>query len=206
MRDKKKSLKRAFTMIEIIFSIITKDTILSLSYSYYSQNKWIEAVNTLGKSIYFLADDGIMNPTTGYINSTGGNCSSDTSYTSLSAGRMLTCTGYASAYSIGGTTTADGTQSWAKNLLTQYMPSGKTCKLYMSDKDIDEYYLFLDCSDVNYGAGNNRAKKFLEQKINSYLKQKLPTIYQSVDFNSTMINNNNGGNDGDGMLRILMKK
>jgi len=201
-----KSNRSAFTLIEILFSIVLASIVLALSYRYYAQNQWVAGVNKLAKNIYFLADKGIMNTTTGYINASGGDCSNDNSYKDLSAGRMLDCTGYASAYPIGGTKSIDGTKSWVTNLFKQYMPNGKTCKLYMDDKSSNEYYLFLDCSDENYNSGSSRGKKYIEQVVNSYIKSNLPTIYQSVDFDSTAINNSSGGNDHDGMLRILMKK
>ena len=201
-----KSNKQAFTMIELIFTIIATAIIMALTYNYYSQNRWVQAVDKLSKNIYFLANKGVMNTTIGYINATGGDCSSDNSYTNLTAGRMLDCTGYSSAFPVGGVKSNNATQSWVTNLLVQYMPSGKTCKLYFADKSSNEYYIFLNCSNLDYEGGSNRAKKFLEQKVNSYIKSNLSTIYQSVDFDSTAINNNTGGNDHDGMLRILMKK
>ncbi len=201
-----KSHKRAFTMLELIFTIIATGIIMSLSYRYYSQYRWVQAVDKLDKNVYFFANSGVMNTTTGYINATGGNCSSDNSYKNLSAGRMLKCTGYSSAYPVGGVSSDDGTKSWVTNLLKAYMPSNKTCKLYFMEKSSNEYYMFLDCSDLDYEGGSSRAKEFLEQKVNSYIKSNLPTIYQSVNFDSTAINNSTGGNDHDGMLRILMKK
>ncbi len=202
----KKKKKSAFTLIEIIITILLSSLIASLSYKYYQQNRWFGALNVLDKNILFLLNNGVMDTAIGYVNGTGGDCSSGNNYIDISAGRMIDCVGYGSSFPYGGTKNTNGSSSYVKIPLSDYMPTGETCKMYLDDKSSDEYYMYIDCSAVNYDEGSSRAKKTIENKINAYLRKNLVTIYQSVNFNATSVTNPNGGNSSDGKLRILFKK
>ena len=199
-------MKKAFTLFELIITILIASIITSLSYTYYAQNRWLSDVNKMNKNIFYLLDNGVMNTVTGYINGTGGDCSNNNDYTDLSAARMIDCVGYNGTYPYSGTKSTDGTQSYLTNFLKNHTKNANGCKLYLDDKSSNEFYMFLDCSNINYDNGSNRAKKYIEQKVNAYMKINFSTIYQSADTKSTAINNNSGGTDDDGKIRILFKK
>lgn len=199
-------MKKAFTLFEIIVTILIITVIASLSYSYIKQNKWQSDVNIIDKNIFFLLDKGVMNTTTGYINGTGGDCSNNNDYTDLSAARMVDCADYNRTYPYLGTKSTDGTESYLTNFLKNYTSNADGCKLYLNDKSTNEFYMFLDCSNINYENGSSRIKKYLEQKVDSYMKINFSTIYQSSDTQSTAIDNDSGGTNDDGKIRILFKK
>ena len=201
-------MKKGFTLIEVVISLVIASVIMSLSYTYYTQHKWMNSVNRMCQNIFYVLDKGVMDTVKGYINGTGGDCSDDHTYTDLSAARADDCAGFTSIYPYGGTKSTDGNESYMTKFLRNYTPNGDGCKLYLDDNNnsSDEFYMFLDCSNINYEGGSDRAKKYIEQKINSYMQINFSTIYQSVDFNATAIDKPTGGNDHDGKLRILFKK
>lgn len=197
--------KKAFTLIEIIMSIAIVSIIASLGYIYKKQSDFYSAVNDMNQKLFYIIDAGTMNTITGYINATGGDCSNTYEYTDLSAGRMIDCNDWNSIYPYSGTKSTDGTESYIVSFLKEYMPSGSGCNLYLDEKDTDEFYMFLDCSNINFDS-DNRRKKFIEQKVLSYMKDNFSTIYQSVDMQSTAVDNDSSGTDEDGKIRILFKK
>ena len=197
-------MKKAFTMMELVMVLITSTVLTSYGWQTWKNEQWYSSVNEMNENIAKILDKAVMDTTTGYINASGGDCSSSFEYTDISAARAIDCIDWSQTFPYDGTKSTNGTESYIKGFLKTYSSSLDGCKLYIDDKSTNEYYIYLDCSNLSYG--NDAQKKFVEQKLSSYLKSNFSTIYQSTDFSSTGITNNSGGNDKDGKVRLLFKK
>jgi hypothetical protein len=201
-----KKMKKGFTLLEIIFAIIVSTGIMYLGMTEWKKNDWLDSVNNFNQDLYNIIDKGVMNNVTGYINSTGGDCSTSTHYTDISAARVVDCNEWSSVYPYLGTKNTNGKDSYISKLLKNYTSNGVGCRLYIDDKDSISFYYYLDCSALNYDNGSTRYKKYIEEKILSYSKNKFSTLFQGADRLSTSIDNDTGGTDSDGKIRILIKK
>ena len=200
--------KRAFTLIEIIISIIIAAMIGAYVLSGKQKSDFTSAVSDFSNNLVSMIQSGVIDSTVGYANGSGGDCSSSNDYTDISAGRIKDCVGWDN-YVIGGTKNTTGKDSYFMgiNFLGAYT-NGKGCEIYFDEdsSDTQTFYIFVDCSALDYDGGSSRYKKYIEDRIDFVLKSKLSTIYQSTDRNSTAIDNNSGGTEDDGMLRIELKK
>jgi hypothetical protein len=199
-------MKKAFSLLEIIFSIILLSGVLYLSMTGYSKQDWYDSVNKFNNDVYQIIDKGVMSNITGYINSSGGDCSTSTHYKDISAARVIDCNEWSSTYPYSGTKSTDGTESYIHGLLKNYTSNAAGCSLYIDDKDSISFYYFINCSNVNYDGGSSKYKKYLEEKALSFARENFSTLFKGVDRESTSIDNDTGGTDSDGMIRILIKK
>lgn len=206
MDRRKYNNRGGFTMIELIMVIIASSIIFSLSSVYTIKNNWYEAVNKMNTQIYNILEKGVMDNTIGYINSSGGDCSSSSEYIDISAGRVVDCIGWDNAYNYDGVKSTNGDESYITGLLSGYTDSAYGCSLYIDDKDSDKYYFFLDCSNLNYDGGSSRYKLYIEEKVASMVRDEFSTIYQDIQKESISIDTDTGGSNDDGMIRFLMKK
>ena len=192
-------------MLELVFVII----IIGM-FSYYALQKkndadFYNSVNSFLTNVDNILNNAVMDTVTGYVNGTGGDCSNDNSYTDLSAGKAIDCVGWSTTYPYDGIKDDDGKDSYIVGLLKNYTVSGSGCKIYLDDIASDEYYVFFDCSNINREP-IDRYKKYIEDKLIYNITSNFSTIYQSVDRDSTAIDNDSGGNDHDGKIRFKMKK
>lgn len=200
------NMKGGFSLLEIAFSIILMVVVLSLSMIEWNKNDWYSSVNKMNKDIYTILDKGVMNNVTGYINSSGGDCSTSAHYNNISAGKVIDCNEWDKVFPYDGTKSDDGTESYVHKLLKTYTDGGEGCKLYIDDLSSDSFYYFIDCSNLNYDGGASRYKTYIEEKILSFAKESFSILFQGVDRESIGIDNDTGGTISDGMLRILIKK
>jgi UDP-galactopyranose mutase len=198
-------MKKGFTLLDIVMSIIVASLITAFMMKDYSHNQWLTSVNKMNDEIINIVDNGVMNSQSGYINQSGGDCSSDLTYTNISAGRVVECNSWSGAYPYLGTKNTLGTDSYI-TLMKEYTANAVGCRLYIDDASTESFYLYLDCSAVNYQYGDAPIKAYVEQKFLSNVKNKFSTIYQSVDLNATSVNLNSGGTIYDGKIRVLLKK
>jgi len=216
-------MRKAFTLLEILFSIIILGGILYLSVVEYSKNDWLSSVNKFNDDVYQIIDKGVMSNITGYLNTSGGYCSSSPHYTGITAERVIGCNDWKSTYPCTNTNgkvcaipiqalsninniSKDGTQSYIHGLLRNYTQKGDGCKLYIDDKNSVSFYYFIDCSNVNYDGGSARYKRYLEDKILSFARENFSTLFKGANRQSTSVDNALGGTDDDGKIRILIKK
>lgn len=199
-------MKKGMTLLELTLSIVVLSLGLYYAANSYRYNDWLSSVNKLTEDIVTIVDKGVMNSVSGYINSSGDPCSSSPHYTDISAARVVECNKWNNTFPYVGTNTTIGKDSYINKLLKNYTSNGDGCKLYIDDKDTVSFYVFVDCSNLNYDNGNIKYKKYVEQKILSKTKESFSTLFQSTDILSTAIDNNTGGTDFDGKIRILIKK
>ena len=195
------SNKRAFTLMEIVFVILSIGLLSYYTLSGTRQNNFYAGINNLNNDIANILDNAVMNSTTGYVNATGGDCSNDNSYVNLTSKRAIDCIGWSSAYPHSGL----GTSSYVYKLLKNYTTNGNGCKLYLKEKSSEEYYVYLDCSNINF-APATRSKKYTEDKVEYGINNHFSTIIEATYRNATSIDNTSGGNDHDGKISFLMKK
>lgn len=199
-------MKKAMTLLEITMAVIAASVIMYLSAQSYKSTDWLNSVNKLTDDIVNILDKGVMNNVTGYINSSGDPCSNSFHYTDISAARVVECNNWNNVFPYEGTNTKIGKDSYITKLLKNHTANGDGCKMYIDDKDSSSFYFFVDCSNLNYDNGSQKYKKYVEQKILSKTKDSFSTLFQSADLLSTAIDNNTGGTEYDGRIRILIKK
>ena len=202
------SLKKGFTLIEIIISIIIAAVIGAYILSGKQKSDFTSSVSDFASNLVSMIESGVIDSTVGYANGSGGDCSSSNDYTDISAGRVKDCVGW--NYSIGGTKNTTGTDSYFKgaNFLRAYT-NGQGCKVYFDEDGSDPqiFYMFVDCSALDYDGGSSRYKKYVENRVDFVLRSKLPTIYQDTDRKASSIDDtSSSGSEDDGKIKIKFKK
>ncbi len=201
-------MKRGFTFIEIIISIIISAMIGAYILFEKQKSDFTSNVSNFANNLVSMIESGVIDSTVGYANGSGNPCSDSNDYSKISAGKIKDCVGW--NYTIKGTTNDNGNDSYftGANFLRAYTNDGEGCKVYFDEDNSNSqiFYIFVDCSTLNYDNGNKRYKKYVEDRINFLLKSKLSTIYQSTDKEATAIDNDTGGSDNDGKIRIKFKK
>jgi len=202
------SNKKAFTMIELIFVIIVISILSMYAYKAQTKKDFNTSVNTFLASISTILNNGVMDINKGYINATGGNCSGNSSYKDLTAARMVDCLDWNTTFSYGGVKNTLGQDSYINKLLKSYTANAEGCRLYLKQNGTveDEFFVFFDCSRLNYSQDIPRYKQYFEERINSFMINTFSTIIKSNYPLSTTIDNISGGTTNDGMIKFLLKK
>ncbi len=205
-----KKTKRAFTLIEIIISIILAALIGAYVLVGKQKSDFTSAVSDFANNLVSMIESGVIDSTVGYANGSGDPCSNSHDYKDITSARIKGCVGWNYEVNDDDTSNTDGTYSYFKglNFLGAYTDDGEGCKVYFDEDSSDSkiFYLFVDCSTLNYDGGNSRYKKYIEDRVDFVIKTKLSTIYQDTDRDATAINNDTGGSSDDGKIRIKLKK
>jgi len=198
--------KKAFTLVEIVISLMVAGFIGFLVFRHYMISQFYSSVNKMDNNIINILENAVMNPVEGYVNGTGGDCSSNNTYEGLSAARAIDCIGWSRTYPYKGVKSTDGTKSYIYTLLRNYSKDGEGCKLYLGANPNDDtsFYVFLDCSNLDSAYAGY--KGYIERKVNADLRNALSTIVQNTYFNATSLYNTTGGNSKDGKIGFLLKK
>ena len=196
--------KKGLNAIEIAFVLILIPYIIYESMYSWQTNKWNEALIKFNSDIYKIVDKGVINNVTGYLNGSGGDCSNSPHYNNISAARVIDCNDWSNVFPYKGSKNNNGEDSYIIGLLKNYS-TNDGCSIYIDDKDTVSFYVFIDCSNLNF-RNSSRSKQLLEEYTASSIKNSFSTIYQGIDRNSISIDSDNGGTEYDGMLRFLIKK
>lgn len=200
--------KRAFTMIELIFVIIAVGIIGSLAWQAQTKKEFNNNVNTFLSGVSNILNNGVMDINNGYINSTGGDCSSNSSYKDLTAARVVECLDWNTTHPYGGIKNTVGQDSYIHKLLKNYTTNAEGCRLYLKQNGTteDEFLVFIDCSRLNYSQDPTKYKKYIEERLNSFVINTFSTIVKNTYPLATNVNNTSGGTATDGMIKFLLKK
>ena len=199
--------KKAFTMIELIIALVISAMIGAYILVEKQKGDFTESVSKFANTLVSMITSGVIDSTVGYVSS---SCKGNGSYQDISAYNVNDCTGW-SAYNIGGTTPSDtGSDNYfeGKNLLGAYTSGGSGCKVYFDEDTTDTtiFYIFVDCSSLNYDGGSSRYKKYVEDRVAFVLESSLSTIHQETKSDATDISGATGGSDSDGMVWLKFKK
>lgn len=200
--------RKAFTMIELIFVIIAVSILGMFAYQAQTKKEFNNSVNTFLSGVSSILNNGVMDINNGYINSTGGDCSSNSSYKNLTAARVVDCLDWNATYPYGGIKNTIGQDSYFHKLLKTYTTNAEGCRLYLKQNGTteDEFLVFIDCSRINYSQDVPKYKKYIEERINSFVINTFSTIVKSNYPLATSIDNITGGTANDGMIKFLLKK
>lgn len=203
-----KTNRKAFTMLEIIFVIIISGVLGSIVYKHQLEKDFNSSVNVFLTSLSSILNNGVMDINRGYINSTGGDCSNNSSYKDLTAARVVDCMDWNATHPYGGVKNTVGQDSYIYKLLKAYTTNAEGCRLYLKQNGTieDEFFVFLDCSRINYSEDIPKYKKYIEEKLNSFIMTSFSTIAKNSYPLATNINNTSGGTTDDGMIKFLFKK
>jgi len=206
MTIKSSKSKKAFTLIEIIIALVISAMIGAYMLAQKQKSNFTSDVDKFAQTLVSMIQNGVIDSTVGYVSS---SCNGNGDYHDISASNIKDCTGW-NNYTIGGTSGDDGSQNWfeGQNLLRQYTSGGDGCKVYFDEDtgDTTIFYMFVDCSNLNYDNGADRYKKYVEDRVGYFLESSLPTVFQSKDENAIDITGTGGGDDKDGMVLLKFKK
>lgn len=197
--NQKKGYKKGFLLVALFIGITVSAYIGTLAYKKYANNKVYEDIAQMGDTITTLTSYSIQDAITGYMNGSGGDCSSNYSVENISAIRIQKCSALnVNAYKVidGGNDETDGTDSYFM-LLGSY---NNGCKLYFDDVSNDTYNILLSC-DLGDARKNFLAEDTTVQKV----LDKNSTSIVSWDFNAIDFTTSTG-NNSDGIVKILMRK
>lgn len=205
--------KKAFSLFEVILALIAISGIMYLFFNMKRKNDFYESINNFAQKIDLIIKEAVTNPVEGYINGKGGYCSSDTSYAGLTAGRAIKCVGWnTNIFPISGASINASSASPSKEYIYGLL-KGETskggCKVYLKpdNNDLTEFYLFIDCSNLNY-SNDNRDKALFESKMIYNLKNAFPNMLQEIypdAISIDTIGSDNSGTKSDGKIGFKFK-
>ena len=197
---KNPNMKNGFVGLVTLFFVVAIGGYIATN-SYY---KWINSekyanITGMTENIVSIVSVAIQDSTTGYMNSSGGDCSSSYSVTDISAIRVRKCAELNETIfkvTSGGDET-NGDDSYFRYLETY----GSGCKVKFDDIDSDEYYLMLDC-DMDDTKLNFLAEDTMILKLEKFLATSIVTFEnEALDLITAT-----GGTDTDGKIRIRLRK
>jgi prepilin-type N-terminal cleavage/methylation domain-containing protein len=198
--------KKAFTLIEIIIALVISAMIGAYMLFEKQKGDFTSSVSKFANTLVSMISSGVIDSTVGYVSS---SCKGNGSYQDISASNINDCTGW-SAYDVGGTAGDDGSKNWfyGINLLGAYTDDGQGCKVYFDEDSStnDIFYIYVDCSSVDYDGGSSRYKKYVEDRVSFVLKSSLSTMVQDIKRDAVSIDGTTGGSDSDGKVWLELKK
>lgn len=174
-------MKKGFTLIEIIISLVISAVIGMYIMEQNSKSNFNSDVSKFSNLLVKIIETGIIDPNIGF---TSGACGGNGTYAGLSAkGVDDDCTKWGYRDSVADNDYFDGV-----HFLGAYTNDGKGCKVSMSQKAGDDsIFLFsVDCSSVNY-KGEDRYKKYVEDRVRFVLESSLSTIIDDTKTNDGTI-------------------
>ena len=201
-------MRQGFTLLELVFVLILLTLSSVYTFNYVRQQNFYRSINHTLNDISNILNNAVMDTVKGYVNGTGGDCSNGNNYVGLSAARVIDCIGWSNAYPYKGTKSTNGSESYIVGFSKEYTTSDG-CHLYLDNNGLqsDQYYVFIDCSNINFsGNPNKRFTGYVEDKINYIINKNFSTIVQRVDRDAVSLSDKNSGTDNDGKIGFLMKK
>jgi len=155
-----------------------------------SHNNLNKAIVKLQDKIYYIINDGIINPN-GYPSGTGGNCSDNLDFTNLTTTRLADCLDWN-----GNFLRIDTGQLVGNDLMENY----GMCTVEVAVVGVvntTSFDIYVDCSNLEI---ENRYLAYVEESISFVFQNKLNDIFISIEENANSLNTI-GGNDTDGRVR-----
>ena len=202
----KKSTKKAFTLLELIFAIVLAAIISYFGLMQYLQHLKNQRIEAFLNNVNSVINIAIIDPIQGYVNGTGGYCSDDNTYRNITACRAIKCAKLDNIFSLyekSGNCDTNYNDSYIQKLfLTD--TNGKGCNIYIKPDSSDStiFYLYIDCSNIT----NSRERAEMEDFLKYDMRENFNLILQDIYPNATGINNINGGNSSDGKIMFKFKK
>lgn len=193
------SVKKGFTLIELIMSII----VMGILYMYVveadlqSEAKKAREIETQG--VIELLNKFVYNSTSGYCTDKGGDCSDDYSVRNISAIRIKNCA-QLNEYSVTetGIDQSDGGQSYFSLLQKYALSSGGGIKMSVDNVDDYEIKVFFDINTKDKG----KLEQYIASEIKENLKSKVVVTYYNAE---SLTDTTYAGSPTDGKFRIHLK-
>jgi len=207
------TFKKGFTLFEILLTLIALSGIFYLYFNEKQKTDFYNSMNNFIDKVNLIVKKAVIDPINGYINEKGGYCSENTSYYGLTAGRAIKCIGWNTKIFPVSEASVDATISSPSNEYIYGLFRNNTkndgCKIYLKPDgtDLTIFYLFIDCSNLNYSK-DNRGKKLLESKLIYSIKNNFPNTLQEIypkAIDIDTVETVNSGKDNDGKIGFKFK-
>jgi len=218
-----KKVKKAFTMIELIFVVVLLSILTVFSINEFINSKRNKALTDLVNSIVKVTKNYVLDLNKGYLNGAGGYCSDDNTFNKIDAYRAIQCIGLLNRPFSAVTYNSSSAEESGANSFCNYIsmtgsalpalktlrtPNGKVCRIHygFNSSDTNILYVGINCSFLE----DTREKELLEKMIITAFRQNFPSIYESTD-QKWVINEGaacsqgDNGSDSDGELKITLK-
>lgn len=199
-------MKKAFGLLEILVALMISAVIAYFTMSQIRQHLFEQRLNTFINNFNSIINYAITDPTTGYVNGTGGYCSDDNTYKNLTSCRAIKCADLNKTFTLTEKNNdCDKTpdDSYINNLMLTDT-NGKGCYEYMKPDSSNDtvFYVYIDCSNLNSTRKKERIENLLTYDVNTKFNIMLQKIYPDT----TSIDNFSGGNNEDGKIAFEFKK
>ncbi len=205
-------MKKAFTLIELIFVVIVITFLTFLGLKQYVEKKKANDLDALVNKIVLVTGSYVLDTNIGYLNGSGGYCSDDNTFNKVDAWRSINCAKFLnkpfSAYKGNSSESTQDACSYIEIGDTVLnTDSGTACELHFYNNGDKTLYVEPDCHFIK----NTRTKELLEKLLISAFKKNFPSVYSSSNQNweissgNCASNGNTNGNNSDGELQITLK-
>ena len=199
-------MRKAFSMIEIIFAIALSAIIAYFGIQQYLAHLKNKRIENFISNVNAVINTAIIDPVQGYVNGTGGYCSDDNTYKNITACRAVKCAKLDNVFALyekDGECDTNPNDSYIKKLFL-IDTDGKGCNIYIKPDSSDdtEFYVYIDCSSI----ASNREKELIEETLNNDIRTNFNLILQNTYFYATSLNNISGGSKLDGKIMFKFKK
>lgn len=192
-------MRRGFTMIELLFVLITLGVLSIWGVKGLRYANQFSDMDNYAEELAGVLQYGVFDVYKGYVNGSGGDCSSGVNYLDISAIRVAKCSDINNTMEVVSTgDETDGTLSYFHGL-QMYSDDGAGCKTYFDDDTATSFYMFIDC-DLD------EKNEAMEGIVVSAVRNRFPTAFVGFDEESTALDNDTGGTAFDGKVRILLEK
>lgn len=200
--------KNGFTIIELIVSLRIIGVISLLTMQKVAETYFLKEVNRTLDRTSIIISHGVTDITKGYVNGTGGMCSTNYNYDNISAYRVNEC--YGLNYELGGNyaNLADqqnGNVNYFMKLMKGYtFGDGVTLHIDEDVSDNTIFYTLFDCSNLDK---KDRKKSMIEEMFISKMNEDFALIVESVNRNRVTMNLRDvSGTENDCKVLMAFKK
>ena len=185
--------KYAFTLIEVILALLIASMASMYVINSMSNSKFNSAIKEMQNTIEDIVNKGIIS-TSGYASGSGGFCSSDYDFTTLSTLRLTQCLDW-------NNTRFDIDDSDALAPLTGigFMRNYGKCQFnaVVDATNTRKFDIYIDCSNVVY---DSKTLERLEEAIQFVFEQRLNDIHVQTLRDADDLSGTTTGNNTDGKI------
>jgi len=218
-------MKKAFTLIELIFVAVILAILTALSIKEFINHKKSQEINSIINQIVQMTNTYVLNLDIGYLNGSGGYCSDDNTFNKIDSYRAIKCAGFENKpYSVktynSDSDEKNGTDNKCNYIIipSKILNITKTndnnmtaCRIHYTydSSNTNKLYVGINCSYIK----NDRRKELLEDLLVNAFKKNFPSIYDSRNHNwevSSYTNSgckesNTSGSIKDGEIEFTLK-
>jgi len=222
-KPKKSTHKKAFTLIELMVTVVIMAILTTLSIKAFISNKKSEEINSIIHQIVQMTQTYVLDTQIGYLNGNGGYCSDDSTFNKVDAYRAIMCAGFKDKpYYVKNYNSDDEEKNGTSNKCDYIIIPSKVlnitktddnnmtaCRIHYDFNESNTLYVGINCSYIK----NERKRQLLENLLVNAFKRNFPTIYEDSNHDwkvssytsSGCSESNTSGNKTDGEIQFTLK-